>query len=172
MAKIAPSVSTSPRAVVSTVWIWSAIGPDTWGGQAATIRRATSSARLREPMKPAMAVTRIRNGNIAIRSDSAIWLAIAQPSSALKRKNASMGMRRKVWIERNGSGLRRMSEGDVMEVTGAAKLQRFRRPGLLSRGLGATPQGGRRQGGRSHARRGRAAGAITQTAKRAFAILS
>jgi hypothetical protein len=38
-----------------------------------------------EPMKPAIAVTRIRNGNIDIRVDSAMWLAIAQPSSAAKR---------------------------------------------------------------------------------------
>jgi hypothetical protein len=36
-------------------------------------------------MKAASAVTRIKNGNIDISTDSAIWLAIAQPSSALKR---------------------------------------------------------------------------------------
>ena len=47
--------------------------------------RATSSARLVEPMKPAIAVTTIRNGNIAIKIDSEMWLAIAQPSSRLKR---------------------------------------------------------------------------------------
>jgi hypothetical protein len=30
-------------------------------------------------------VTTIRNGNSAIRAESAMWLAIAQPSSARKR---------------------------------------------------------------------------------------
>ncbi len=49
------------------------------------ISRATSSARSFEPMKPAIAVTTMMNGNIAINTDSAMWLAIAQPSSALKR---------------------------------------------------------------------------------------
>ena len=47
-------------------------------GEAATIRRATSLARFFEPMKPASAVARIKNGNIAISTDSAMWLAIAQ----------------------------------------------------------------------------------------------
>ena len=43
----------------------------------------TSSASCVEPnRKPASAVTRIRNGNSDISADSAIWLAIAQPSSA------------------------------------------------------------------------------------------
>jgi hypothetical protein len=37
-----------------------------------------------EPKKPASDVSTIRNGNIAIRVDSAMWLAIAQPSSARK----------------------------------------------------------------------------------------
>jgi hypothetical protein len=36
-------------------------------------------------MKPASAVTRIKNGNMPMSVESAIWLAIAQPSSALKR---------------------------------------------------------------------------------------
>ena len=38
-----------------------------------------------EPMNAAMAVTTMRNGNTDIRIDKAIWLAIAQPSSRLKR---------------------------------------------------------------------------------------
>ena len=49
------------------------------------MRLATSLARLLEPMKPAMPVTTMRNGNIAIKTESAMWLAIAQPSSLLKR---------------------------------------------------------------------------------------
>jgi hypothetical protein len=35
-----------------------------------------------EPKKPARAVNTIRNGNSAISVDSAMWLAMAQPSSA------------------------------------------------------------------------------------------
>ena len=47
---------------------------------------ATSLASSLVPKKePASAVTRIRNGNSDISADSAMWLAIAQPSSALKR---------------------------------------------------------------------------------------
>ena len=42
-------------------------------------------AKLVEPMRPAIAVTTIRNGNTAISIDSEMWLAIAQPSSRLKR---------------------------------------------------------------------------------------
>jgi hypothetical protein len=44
---------------------------------------ATSSASCVEPnRKPASAVTRMRKGNSAISADKAMWLAIAQPSSA------------------------------------------------------------------------------------------
>ena len=47
-----------------------------------------------DPKKnPASAVTTIRNGNSAISPDSAIWLAIAQPSSATKRLSDSAMMR-------------------------------------------------------------------------------
>src|SRR5215831_16136627 len=67
--------------------------PETSGGHAATIRVATSLAKFCEPRKPASAVTRIRNGNMDIRTDSAMWLAIAQPSSALKRLKASQATR-------------------------------------------------------------------------------
>jgi hypothetical protein len=37
-----------------------------------------------EPKKPASEASTIRNGNSAINVDSAMWLAIAQPSSARK----------------------------------------------------------------------------------------
>ncbi len=47
--------------------------------------RTLSSARFFEPNRPAMAVSTSRNGNIAISVESAIWLAIAQPSSLRKR---------------------------------------------------------------------------------------
>jgi hypothetical protein len=57
--------------------------------------RAASSASSFEPKKnPASAVTTIRNGNSAISVDSAIWLAIAQPSSARKCRNASATIRK------------------------------------------------------------------------------
>jgi hypothetical protein len=104
-------------------------------------------------MNPAIAVTRIRNGNIAIKSDSAIWLAIAQPSSAWKRYSASVAMRKLVRIECNGSGLRRMFAGDVMDVIGAAKLRRddYRKV---------------------RRRQANAAGAINQTTKTPSGILS
>src|SRR5665213_1806811 len=61
----------------------SAIGAATSLGQAPRRMCAASSASSFEPKKkPASAVTTIRNGNNAIRVDSAIWLAIAHPSSA------------------------------------------------------------------------------------------
>ena len=61
------------------------IGPATCGGQASSRMRAASSARSFEPKKKAAsAVTTIMNGNSAISVDSAIWLAMAQPSSARK----------------------------------------------------------------------------------------
>ena len=85
IAKMAPTVSTPPRAVVSTSRISPVIWLETARGHASMMMRATSAARFSEPMKPAIAVTRIRNGNIDISTDSAMWLAIAQPSSALKR---------------------------------------------------------------------------------------
>ena len=85
MANTAPTVTMSPRAVVSTLRISPAMRLDTSRGQAAMIIRPTSLARSSEPTKPARAVTRIRNGNIDISTESAMWLAIAQPSSALKR---------------------------------------------------------------------------------------
>jgi len=62
-----------------------AIGVATCCGQTANMSRATSSARLEEPTKPAIAVTTMRNGNTASSTESEMWLAIAQPSSRLKR---------------------------------------------------------------------------------------
>jgi hypothetical protein len=41
--------------------------------------------------EPPSAVTRIRNGNSAISADSAMWLAVAQPSLALKRSKRVEG---------------------------------------------------------------------------------
>ncbi len=60
-------------------------GAATCCGQASSRMRAASSASSFEPKKkPASAVTTIKNGNSAISVDSAIWLAMAQPSSARK----------------------------------------------------------------------------------------
>jgi hypothetical protein len=72
--------------VVSTFWISRAIGPPTSSGQVASMSLATSSARSLEPKKPASDVSTMKNGNIAIRAESAMWLAMAQPSSARKRQ--------------------------------------------------------------------------------------
>src|SRR5580698_9595211 len=54
---------------------------------------------------PASAVTTIKNGNIAIRIDSEMWLAMAQPSSRLKRRNASATTRRHVRTGCKAGGL-------------------------------------------------------------------
>jgi hypothetical protein len=43
---------------------------------------------------PASAVTTMRKGNTAIKTDSAIWLAIAQPSSRLNPAKASTTIRK------------------------------------------------------------------------------
>jgi len=56
-----------------------ASGSATSAGHASIRIRAASSARSLEPMNPAIAVIKIRNGNSDISVDSAIWLAIAQP---------------------------------------------------------------------------------------------
>ncbi len=94
MANSTPKVSTSPRVWVSTPVTSLAIGPATSGGQASSSSLAASSARSREPKKkPASAVTTIRNGNSAISVDSAMWLAMAQPSSAMKCRAASIAIR-------------------------------------------------------------------------------
>ena len=78
-------VSRSPRVVVRTMWISWAIGPATSSGQVSSSSRATSSASSLEPKNEAASdVTRIRNGNSASKVDSAIWLAIAQPSAAVE----------------------------------------------------------------------------------------
>jgi len=72
----------------------SEIGAATSLGQASSRMRAASSASSLEPKKkPASAVTTIRNGNIAISVESAMWLAIAQPSSARKCQKASTTIR-------------------------------------------------------------------------------
>src|SRR5262249_30979744 len=79
-----------------------AIGAATWLGHASSKRRAASSASSLEPKKnPASAVTTIRNGKSAISVDRAIWLAIAQPSSAMKRWNASTESRNDRFRRRN-----------------------------------------------------------------------
>ena len=50
-------------------------------GQVSSRSLATSSASSLEPRnEAASAVTRMMNGNSAIRVDSAMWLAVAQPS--------------------------------------------------------------------------------------------
>ena len=59
-----------------------------------------------EPKKnPASAVTTIRNGNRAISVDNAMWLAIAQPSSSMKCRNASAASRTDHLRARNGYSL-------------------------------------------------------------------
>ena len=74
-------VSASPRVVVST----SRISSDS---KSATVRLDLQQQRHRligellGAEDPASEVTAIRNGNSAINADSAMWLAIAQPSSA------------------------------------------------------------------------------------------
>ena len=84
-----PKVSTSPRVPVRTPVISRAIGPATSFGQASSSSLAASSASSLEPKKkPASAVTTIKNGNSAISVDSAMWLAIAQPSSAANWRKA------------------------------------------------------------------------------------
>ena len=75
-------VRTSPRVVVSTSWISPDRDAATCFGQICSISSAAWSARSLEPKKPASEVITIKNGNSAISVDSAIWLAIAQPSSA------------------------------------------------------------------------------------------
>ena len=71
---------------------------------------AASSASSFEPKKnPASAVTTIRNGNRAISADNAIWLAIAQPSSAMKRRKASAASRNDRLRTRNRCSRRRQS---------------------------------------------------------------
>ena len=57
------------------------------------MRAASSASSLEPKKKPASAVTTIRNGNSAIKVDSAMWLAIAQPSSARKCRKASATIR-------------------------------------------------------------------------------
>jgi hypothetical protein len=39
-----------------------------------------------EPKTPASEVSRMKKGNMAMIAESAMWLAIAQPSSARKRQ--------------------------------------------------------------------------------------
>src|SRR5262245_4294962 len=56
--------------------------------------RAASSARLSEPMMPVIAVTTRKNGNIDISAESAIWLAIDQPSAAGNSQKASRAYRK------------------------------------------------------------------------------
>ena len=73
----------------STLCTSVAIGSATSFGQVSNRRAATREARSASPMKPAMAATKIRNGNTAISADSATWLAIAQPSSSLRWPSAS-----------------------------------------------------------------------------------
>src|SRR3954469_13397181 len=106
-ASATPIVSTSPRVVVSTLWISPAIGAATSCGQVSSSSLATSSASSLEPRNEAASeVTTIRNGNNAISADSAIWLAIAHPSSARNRLIASMktrNNRRRLFTGRSGS---------------------------------------------------------------------
>ncbi len=79
-------VRISPRVVVSTLWISDAIGVATSRGQVSSRSLATSSASSLEPRnEAASAVTTMMNGNSAIKMDSAIWLAVAQPSLARKQ---------------------------------------------------------------------------------------
>ena len=77
-------VRMSARAVVSTSWMSPEIASATRLGQTCSNSSAAWSASSLEPKKPASAVSTIRNGNSAISVDSAIWLAMAQPSSARK----------------------------------------------------------------------------------------
>ena len=75
-------VRMSPRVVVSTSWISPESESATCFGQTCSNIPAAWSASSFDPKKPASEVSTIRNGNSAIKVDSAMWLAIAQPSSA------------------------------------------------------------------------------------------
>ncbi len=83
-ASTAPNVSTPRCEAVSTLWISSMIGLAISSGQVASRNFATSSARLRKSKSSANDVSTMKNGNIAMRTDNAMWLAIAQASSSLK----------------------------------------------------------------------------------------
>jgi hypothetical protein len=86
--------------------------------------RAASSASSFEPKKkPASAVTTIRNGNIAINVDSAIWLAIAQPSSARNCRRASLTIRS------NSLKMRKAPGPDIGRTLRSAIGARFARGG-------------------------------------------
>src|SRR5579885_2559766 len=122
MAKATPKVSTSPRVCVRTPVTSLAIGPATSLGHASSSRRAASSANSLEPKKtPASAVTTMRKGNIAINVERAIWLAMAQPSSAIKPRNASIAIQnvdlinRNAWLRKGARPSHHLSTGRLQE---------------------------------------------------------
>src|SRR5436305_939057 len=88
-ASTAPMVKSPPRGCVSTSCTSPAIGPATTCGHDSKISRVASLARSEVPRKPASAVMKMKNGNIEVSIDSAIWLAIGQPSSIRKPPMAS-----------------------------------------------------------------------------------
>src|SRR5664279_1758836 len=112
----------------------SAIGPATSFGQASSKMRPASSASSLEPRKkPASAVTTIKNGNSAIKVDSAIWLAIAQPSSARKCRKAAVTIRNDNLKVRNGLLRKDARPSDHLS---AERLQGVPVIALPERGLG------------------------------------
>src|SRR5665213_1413670 len=74
---------------ISTRWTSSAIGCATFVGHTVKTSSATLSASDASPIDPAKAATKMRNGKSAMSADRATWLAMAQPSSALKWPPAS-----------------------------------------------------------------------------------
>src|SRR5215467_1488695 len=88
-AETTPIVNAPLRVVVSTSETSVAMGPATSLGQASKRICATWSDSSLVPKKPAKAATTIRNGNNDISVESAMWLAIAHPSSTRKRMKAS-----------------------------------------------------------------------------------
>src|SRR5262249_21509458 len=72
----------------------------TSSGQVSNMTLTTSSAIWLAPRKRASEPRTIKNGNSAMRVESAMWLAIAQPSSALNRRKAAIAARKPITISR------------------------------------------------------------------------
>src|ERR1700761_1808535 len=93
------------------------------------MRPASSASSLEPKKKPASAVTTIRKGNSAISVDSAMWLAMAQPSSARKCRKASMAIRNDSSNGRKGS-LQTVAAFQIIHRDGVCKGVVFTSPRL------------------------------------------
>lgn len=91
-ASTAPIVNRPPRGCVRTFCTSPAIGEATTLGQDSKISFVASPASSEAPRKLASAVTNMKNGNNEVSIESAIWLAIGQPSSIMKPPIASNTM--------------------------------------------------------------------------------